>query len=120
MEISKIKLAWKYLTGGVGNVVDYLLDVLSNALQSLNDTTKAKMYGVLNCAEKVLATLMALKWLCPTKWQTAYAKTITAVDVVVVSLEDLNITREEFDKILGEFNSAVAAWKGEDDETCVA
>ncbi len=112
MKISKIKIAWKYLTGGVGNVADYLLDVLSNAMQSLNDTTKEKVQGVLNCAKKVLSTLESMKWLCPTKWQTAYKQTINAVRAVVDALEDLTITREEFDKMREAFNAAVVAWKG--------
>ena len=36
MNISKIKMAWKYLTGGIGSVADYLLDVLNSAIASID------------------------------------------------------------------------------------
>ena len=32
MDISKLKIAWKYIFGGIGSVVDYLLDLLNTAL----------------------------------------------------------------------------------------
>lgn len=118
MDISKFKIAIKYLFGGMGSVVDYLLDVLNAALAKIDPENRAKVQAALNIAEKVLATLIALKWLCPTKWQTAYSETVEAVSVVVESLDDLNLTADELKKIQAEFAEAVAAWKGPDDETC--
>ena len=120
MDISKIKIAWKYITGGMGGVVDYLLDILNNALRSISAENKAKVQGALNLAEKVLATLNALQWLCPTKWQTAYRETVAAVLVVVDALSDLEITAAELTKVRDAFNAAVMAWKSSDDDTCVA
>ena len=119
MDISKLKLAWKYLTGGMGGVTDYLLDVLNNAVNSIDPNNKKKIQAVLNVADKVLGTLIALKWLCPTKWQTAYTQTILAVSDVVESLSDFNISAEDISSITKSVKETVAAWKGEDDETCV-
>lgn len=119
MNISKIKLGWKYLTGGMGGVTDYLLEVLNNALASVDDTSKAKMQATLNVALKVLATLVALKWLCPVKWQTAYGVTVSAVQTVAIALEDLTLTNDEFERVRCGFSQAVLSWKGPDDATCI-
>lgn len=119
MDISKLKLAWKYLTGGMGGVTDYLLDVLNNAVNSIDPNNKKKIQAVLNVADKVLGTLIALKWLCPTKWQTAYTQTILAVSGIVESLNDFNISAEDVSLIAKNVKETVAAWKSEDDETCV-
>lgn len=119
MDISKLKLAWKYLTGGMGGVTDYLLDVLNNAVNSIDPNNKKKIQAVLNVVEKVLGTLIALKWLCPTKWQTAYTQTILAVSDIVESLSDFDISAEDVSCIANNVKGTIAAWKGEDDETCV-
>lgn len=119
MNISKMKIAWKYLFGGMGSVVDYLLDVLNEALDAIDPANKVKVTAALNVAQKVLATLTALKWLCPTKWQIAYGETVEAVEAVAAALFDLKLTPEELAKVRKEFAEAVAAWKSPDDETCV-
>ena len=120
MKISKLKLAWHYLTKGIGGVADYLLEMLNAALASIDPANKAKVQSCLNVATAVLSTLIALQWLCPVKWQTSYKETVEAVAEVVGALEDLNITAEELARVQKEFNEAVAAWQGPDDETCVA
>ena len=119
MKISKIKVVWKLITGGVGSVVDYLLDLLNAALAKIDPAQKAKIQAVLNLAKQVLSFLNLLQPLCPQKWQTAYAKTIEAVETLIDVLSDFNITSEELEKIKKEFEAAIKAWKGEDDETCV-
>lgn len=119
MDISKFKIAWKYLVGGMGAVVDYLLDILNAALAALDPERKEQIQSVLNLARRVLATLKAMEWLCPTRWQTAYALTIKAVSEVVDAFSDLQITKDELEKIRAAFKAAVLAWKSGDDETCV-
>ena len=119
MNISKIKIAWKYLTGGMGSVVDYLLDVLNDALKRIDPANKAKIQAVLNVAERVLSALQSLQWLCPTKWQTAYRTTVAAVISVTIALSDLTITQTELEAMQKAFDEAVKAWKAPDDETCV-
>lgn len=119
MNISKLKIAWKYLTGGAGSVADYLLDVLNAALDKIDPGKREKIQAALNTAERVLAAFRAFAWLCPTKWQTAYSKTIDAVASVVGALDDLKLTADELVAVKEDFTAAVAAWKAPDDETCV-
>lgn len=118
LEVSKLKIAWKWLTGGVGNVADYLLDLLNRALANLDADRRSDVQAVCNLAAKVAATLAAFKWLVPTKWQTAYGETIDAANEVVKAVEDLQLTAEELASVSACFATCVAAWKGEDDETC--
>lgn len=119
MDISKLKLVWKYFTGGMGSVTEYLLDVLNNAVNALEPDNKKKVQAFLNTTEKILATLCALKWLCPTKWQAAYTQTILSVSNIIESLSDLKITSEDIGIISKSAKDAIAAWKSDDDETCV-
>lgn len=119
MNISKFKLAVTYLFGGIGSVVDYLLDILNQALAKVDPKKREQVQAVLNIAEKVFAMLRAFQWLCPTKWQSAYAKTISAVETVIFCLDDFTITVDELLKVKEDFSNAVAAWKSDDDETCV-
>lgn len=120
MKISKLTMAWKYLFGGVGSVVDYLLDILNQALSKVDTKKKEQVQGVLNIAEKVFAMLRSFQWLCPTKWQSAYAETISAVEVITFVMDDFVLTSEEFSKVKATFSAAVDAWKSPDDETCVS
>ena len=119
MNISKWTIAWKYIFGGVGSVADYLLDVLNKALDAIDASNKSKIQAVLNTANKVLATLNAFAWLCPTKWQTAYRLTAEAVQTVIDALSDLTLTLDELTAVKDNFTKAVAAWKSPDDETCL-
>ena len=126
MNISKFKLGWAAIKGALnpwgsafGNVADYLLEVLNNALAAIKADDKPKVQAALNIALKVLATLQTLKWLCPTRWQTAYKETVEAVEAVVSALEDLNLRQDELDNITKEFKEAVAAWKCPDDPSCL-
>lgn len=120
LEISKLKLLWKLLTGGAASVASYVLDLINNALAGLDASDKASVQAVLNFATKALATLNAFAWLIPTKWQTAYLKTIVAVQSICNALDDLTLTVDELTQIRDDFAAAVAAWNGddEDDETC--
>ena len=119
MNISTIKIAIKYLFCGVSGVVDYLLGALNSALAGMTDATRQKVQGALNLAQKVLATLTALKWLCPIKWQTAYKATVDAVADAVAALEDLEITSDEVAIVADRIRAALVAWNAPDDETCV-
>jgi len=119
MNISKMKIVWKYITGGMGKVVDYLLDILNNALAKLDPSKKEQIIAILNLAKRVLSTLRTLQFLCPTKWQIAYCETIEAVETVINALDDLTLTPEELEKTIKEFDEAIKAWKSDDDDTCV-
>ena len=126
MNISRFKLAWKALTGLLnpwgsvaGNIADYALDVLNGSINGLDISKKERIQAVLNTATRVLAILDAVQWLCPTKWQCAYRKSIDAVMQVIAALDDLKLTMAELADVRTKFEAAVKAWKSPDDETCV-
>ena len=119
MNISKFKIVWKYLFGGTSSVVEYVLGVLNKALSSIGETSKEKVQACLNTAVRVLAVLTAIKWLVPTKWQTAYGNTIFAVQGVVDALSDRENAQDALATVADRCKPALAAWKSPDDETCV-
>ena len=118
LEISKIKLVWKLLTGGASGLGTYALELGNSALASLNASNKQSIQAVLNYMTKILNTLKAFSWLIPTKWQTAYSKTLKAVEDTATALEDLQLTQEELANVITAYSSAVDAWKSGDDATC--
>ena len=118
LEVSKLSIIWKWLTGGIEKVADYLLELMNTALANLDDKDKESIQAVLNYATKIAASLTAFAWLVPAKWQTAYKATLKAVQAVVDALSDLTITADELLQLKDDFAAAVLAWKGEDDETC--
>lgn len=119
MNISKLTIAFKYIFGGIGSVVDYLLDILNNALNSLDSKDQKKIQAVSNIALKIASVLKTLQFLIPTKWQTAYDSILVAVERVFVALEDLKVDNAELFEIQDSFKEAINAWKGDDDEDCV-
>lgn len=119
LKISKLTIAWKYLCGGFGNVADYLLDILNNALGNLDARYKDNIQAVLNFALKIHALMESLKWLCPTKWQTSYKATLDAVKETVTALSDFSVTNDEIKFVYGKYITAVDAWKSPDDGTCL-
>lgn len=118
MSISTIKIAFKYLTGGIDSVVQYLLDILNKALAGLTEETKEKTKAILNLATKVLSILEFFKFLVPTKWQVAYEKLLDSVGYLCLCLDDLKLTEEEYSKMKGRFAAAIADWNSDDDEDC--
>lgn len=114
MNISKLKIALKYLFGGMEAVVDYLLDIVNQALAAIDPAKRAKIAAAYNTLCKVLATLTALAWLVPTKWQSAYRMTISAVSDAADALADFKIEAAELTKVKDAFNAAVLSWRGGD------
>ena len=112
MKISKLKIAWKFMTGGREGVLDYALDVANTFADRLADAKKDDIGKCLATARNVLDTLVSLSWLCPTKWQTAYALTLQAFGDLVAALEDLKVTTDELTELRDAFRVAYAAWRG--------
>lgn len=120
MNISKFKLVMSFLFGGgVSGVIEYALGVLKRTFDGLTDTTRTKIQAALNLSMKVLSVLEAVRILVPTKWQTAYAKTVEAVKDTVSALSDLDLTKDELTIICDRVTAAIDAWESPDDETCV-
>lgn len=113
MNISKLKLVWKFLTGGREGVLDYALDVANTFADRLADAKKDDLGKALATARNILATLDALSWLCPEKWRRAYALTLSAFDDLVAALQDLNLDKYELTAVCNAFRVAYAAWRAE-------
>ena len=114
MNISKFKVAIKYLFGGMESVVDYLLDIANAALAAIDPDKRAKVAAAYNTLCRILATMNSLAWLVPTKWQSAYRMTIAAVSNAADALADFKIDTAELTKVKDAFNAAVIAWRGGD------
>lgn len=125
MNISKLKIAVKYLFGGMDAVVEYLLGIVNQALAAIDPAKRAKIAAAYNTITRVLAILNAFTWLIPTKWQSAYRMTISAVANTADALSDFKIEESELTKVKDAFNAAVMAWRSDDvpdtdcDFTCV-
>lgn len=113
MKISKIKLAWKFITGGREGVLDYGLDVANTFASRIADATKEDIKVYLATAHSILETLNSLSWLCPSKWRQAYALTLSAFADLVSALDDLNVTPDELTAVCNSFRIAYAAWRAE-------
>ena len=113
MNISKIKLAWKFITGGREGVLDYALDCANTFVDRLADAKKEDLKSYLATARKVLDTMSAVSWLCPKKWLAAYEETVAAFGALVAALDDLNITKVELTDVCNSFRIAYAAWRSE-------
>lgn len=119
MNISYVKIAWKFVTSGVGKVADYLFDVVNAALASIDPSRKETIAAVFNTAMKCKGVLDAIAWLVPTKWQRAYRHTLDALECVLVIIDDFTITPEELSAVKSKYEFAVKSWKEPDDPTCV-
>lgn len=113
MNISKLKLAWKFVTGGREGVLDYGLDVSNTFTARLPDAKKEDLKAYLATARNILDTIDALSWLCPSKWQRAYALTVIAFADIVSALDDLKVTRDELTAVCNAYQLAYAAWRAE-------
>ena len=114
MNISKLKIVWKFLFGGKEAVLDYVIDVANNLVAEISSAKQAELKGYLKNAQGILDTLTGLKWLCPSKWRKAYSLTISAFADVVTALGDLAISPDEIDGIVTAFQSAYCAWRTDD------
>ena len=113
MNISKLKLAWKFLTGGREGLLDYALDVANTFADRLADARREDLKSYLSTARNILDTLNSLSWLCPSKWRQAYALTLSAFADLVAALNDLKLTPEEFTAVCNAFRIAYSAWRAE-------
>jgi hypothetical protein len=68
---------------------------------------------------KILSIAQVVRIFIPVRYQLAYDLTIQALQTLVASLQDLEITGAELQDLLNGYNEAYAAWMSSDDETCV-
>lgn len=113
MNISKLKLAWKFITGGREGVLDYALDCANTFTDRITDAKREDIKSYLSTARNILDTLSSLSWLCPSKWRQAYAFTLSAFGALVAALNDMRVTRYEIEKVCNAFRIAYAEWRAE-------
>ena len=123
--MNKIEITWTALKGLLNpfgsmfeSLVEYALGRVNAALGAIDTTRREKMVAALNVADKALALLNVIAFLCPTRWQIAYKLTVEAVQTVCSALTDLQLTVYELSEIRDGFRKAVAEWHTPDDETC--
>ena len=124
--MSKLALTWAAIKGALnpfGSIFDsvatYVLGKINDALNAIDVGKRTKIQAALNIAQKAFAVLQAVRFLCPTKWQTAYTATLDVVNDTVNALFDLHLTIEELSAVRTKFEAAYKAWQSPDDETCV-
>ncbi len=113
MNISKIKLGWKFLTGGPTGALDYALDCANSLADRIPTATREDIAAYLGAAKKVMGTLDAISWLCPKKWLSAYSLTLRAFGDLVGALADMRLTQDELRQVVDAFRVAYAAWRAE-------
>ena len=113
MNISKLKIVWKFLMGGREGVLDYALDCANTFADRLADAKKEDLKSYLSTAHSILDTLNSLSWLCPSKWRQAYALTLSAFGALVAALDDIRVTPDELTDVCNSFRIAYAAWRAE-------
>ena len=113
MEISKLKLAVKFIFGGREAALDYVLDCANTFAAKLPDARKEDLKAYLATARKILDTLDAISWLCPAKWRKAYLVTVGAFTDLATSFTDLVLTADELAGLVEAFQIAYAAWRAE-------
>ena len=111
--MSKIKIIWKFLTGGREAVLDYILDTANSLVAKIGDAKRSEIVAYLAQAKSILSAFEKYSWLCPAKWQNAYTLTISAFADVVAALDDLSLTSDEIAKIVAAFQSAYVAWRAD-------
>lgn len=113
MNISKFKLIWTAMTGGVTGVIEYLLDIFNKQILSRIHIDKAALYAgsvkaVADCLNNIF-NLWAGK--IGEEKAKAFVATIEAVSALAKALEDANVSEDELDLVIAQVKEAVEAWK---------
>ena len=109
MNISKIKAAWAFLTGGWSGLAQYMLGIVNKAL-ALCDAEKCR-----KCATVAISIAAVVKTVCdifaPDKYKVAAANTIDALETLASALEDGTLTNDELNSNIDAISNCINAWK---------
>lgn len=109
MDISKIKAAWAFLTGGWSGLAEYLLTVVNKGL-AICDTAKLRKTATI--AISIAAVVKtACEVFAPEKYKAAAAKTVDALEAMATALEDGNLTQDEITANVKAIGDCIAEWK---------
>ena len=109
MKISKLKVAVKYLTGGVESVVGYLLDLFNEMVAKLRGEDVAK-YAQLAKDISVFVNNLCVLIANEAKRNAARATAQCFADLAT-SLLDSKLTKEELDGVIDAVKAACEAWR---------
>ena len=109
MDISKIKAAWAFLTGGWSGLAQYLLTVVNKGLAKCDGDKMRKTATIAISVAAVVKT--GCEVFAPDKYKAAAAKTVDALETLAVALEDGNLSEGELSSNIDAIADCVAAWK---------
>ena len=109
MNISKIKAAWAFLTGGWSGLAQYMLKAV-NALLAKCDADKCKRTATIAISIAAIVKT-ACDVFAPDKYKSAAAKTVDALETLAVALEDGNLTEDELNTNIDAISTCIDAWK---------
>lgn len=109
MEISKLKLTWKYLTGGVDGVIEYLLDQFSEqVLSKVNPETFPKYCSDIKALSDFISVLITNHGDDWGEHKTSVVKSIViGLGDLASALSDGKITKAELDRIIDEIEAMI-------------
>lgn len=109
MNISKLKIVFKYMTGGVAGVVEYVLDAFNEAAAKLPSEDVAKYAALAGDAAKFVCSCCGL--IRDDAKKRAAQMTAAAFADLASALSDAKLTKDELDAVVASVKAAVAAWK---------
>lgn len=109
MDISKIKAAWAFLTGGWSGLAEYLLGVVNKGLAKCDAGKLRKTATIAISVAAIVKT--ACDVFAPDKYKTAANRTIDALETLATALEDGNLAEGEITANIDAISACVAAWK---------
>ena len=109
MDISKIKAAWAFLTGGWSGLAEYLLTAVNKGL-AMCDTAKLRKTATI-----AISIAAVVKTACdvfaPEKYKAAATKTVEALEAMATELEDGNLTADEITANISAIAACIDGWK---------
>ena len=118
LKISIFALIWKRIWGGKQAVFDYFLDKGNTLFALLPGATKEKLKKIYEIAKTIYGYMDKLGWVVPAKWVPYYNAVMACFKAILDALDDAQVTSDEMNKLVAEFQSAYAVWKADDVDGC--
>jgi len=108
----KLTAGTKFLFGGFDSAVDYMLNTVLNPYLSVN-TVAAKVKKAYETALSVYQFLCKYAMYCPACWRSYYDSILSALETMIATFEDGQVTRDEISKCVAALQTAKDAWNKE-------
>jgi len=110
MNVSKVKLVLKYMTGGIAGVIEYLLDLFNAMIDKLPKDEVAKYAQLASDISNFIKNLCS-SLITDAEKKDAALKTAEAFNELAIALLDAEVTPTELDAITEKIAAAVEAWR---------